>query len=344
MSAPAQQQVPLVSVVIPARDAAPTLARTLAALSEQDLIERYEVLLVDDGSRDDTLEIARRTAPWVQVISAEVSRGPGGARNLGASNARGSILAFTDADCFPTPQWLSAGVAAIRSGADVVQGAVAADPTVPRTPFDRTVIVAADVGFYPTANLLVRREWFESTGGFRDWLLDHEAQSGRARKRPEDRRRGRATRTPIGEDTLFAWQARRGGARASFASDAVVYHAVVPGRLWDEILDRWHWTRDMPGVARLVPELRAGYFYRRWFFSAKTAHFDLAAASVLVAMLARNPLPLLGTVPYARWIAIESRRWERRDGIRHALGSVVSDGATLAGLLTGSVIWRCPLF
>jgi hypothetical protein len=333
-----------VSVVIPARDAAPTLRRTLDALVAQDLAEPFEVLLVDDGSRDDTVAIARAHQAPITILESERSSGPGAARNRGAGAARAPVLAFTDADCFPTPEWLSAGLRAIASGADIVQGAVAPDPTVPRTPFDRTVVVPTDVGFYPTANLLVRRECFERAGGFRDWLLDHEAASGRIRARPADRRRARATRTPIGEDTLFAWQARRGGARTAFAGDAVVHHAVVPGTLWDEILDRWHWTRDMPGVAQRVPELRAGYFYGRWFFSAKTAHFDLAAASVLAAALTRSPLPLAGALPYARWIATESRRWPPRDGLRHAIGSVVSDSATLTGLLLGTIEWRCPLF
>jgi hypothetical protein len=118
---------------------------------------------------------------------------------------------------------------------------------------------------------------------------------------------------------------------------------VVPGTLWDEVLDRWHWTRDMPGVARQVPELRDRYFYRRWFFSAKTAHFDLAAASLAAAVVTRRRAALIGALPYARWLTIESRRWSPRDGARHALGSVVSDAATLAGLLLGSATWRYPL-
>jgi glycosyltransferase involved in cell wall biosynthesis len=335
--------VPLVSVIVPARDAEPTLARCLEALLAQDFAEPYEVLLVDDGSRDATRQLAGRYAPWVSVLASDTNHGPGAARNTGANVARGSILAFTDADCFPEPGWLSAGVRAIRDGADLAQGAVDAEPDVRRTPFDRTVVVQSETGFYPTANLFVRKELFESVGGFRDWLLEHERAHGRARSRPPDRRRQRAARTPIGEDTLFGWAGRRRGARTVFAGDALVHHAVVPGRLWDEILDRWHWARDMPGAARLVPELRYSCFYRRVFFSAKTAHFDLAAASLAVSLASRRTLPLLGALPYARWIALESVGFGGRDGALHALGSIVSDAATLTGLMIGSVAWRCPL-
>src|SRR5438105_4667029 len=72
-----ERAAPAVSVIIPARDAAPTLARTLELLRRQDLPSPFEVLVVDDGSRDRTREIAGRYEPWVSVISLESSHGPG---------------------------------------------------------------------------------------------------------------------------------------------------------------------------------------------------------------------------------------------------------------------------
>lgn len=333
---------PAVSVIVPARDAGPTLERSLRAICTQRLDEPFEVLLIDDGSTDDTVAIAERWAPEVRLVSSGdgVARGPGAARNRGATEARAPVLAFTDADCFPTPDWLSAGLSAIRAGADLVQGAVAPQPDVARTPFDRTVIVSGENGLYPTANVFVRRDVFSAAGGFRDWLGDHERAAGPRRFAPRDRRRARAVRTPIGEDTLFAWQARRGGARTAFAPDALVHHAVVPGRLWDEILDRWHWASDMPAVAGLVPELRATCFHRRWFFSRKTARFDAALAAVALALLTRRRVVLAGAWPYADWILTEARRLGGAAGVRHGLGSPVSDAATLAALACGSIAWR----
>jgi glycosyltransferase involved in cell wall biosynthesis len=321
-----------VSVVIATHTRAALLPRAIDSALGQDV--EPEVLVVDDGSRDDTRAIARRFAPLVKLVESETSNGPGAARNRGVAAARGRVLAFTDADCYPAPDWLTRGLAALER-VDLVQGSVAPDPAAQRAPFDRTVVVDAENGFYQTANLLMRRELFDAVGGFHDWALNGNG-------RP-DRRRARAARTPIGEDTQFAWAARRGGASTAFAPDAVVHHAVVPGGLRDQVADAWHWSRDMPGLARRVPELRERCFHRRLFFSRKTMRFDLALAGVAAAAIMRRPLPLVAALPYADWIAREAIGWGGRAGVRHALGSAVSDAATCAGLVNGSVRHRCPL-
>jgi hypothetical protein len=256
--------------------------------------------------------------------------------------ARGAVLAFTDADCFPTPQWLGRGLDALER-ADLIQGRVEPDPSVPRTPFDRSLWVDGDGGFYQTANLFVRREVFDSVGGFRDWALE------RPRRWSVDRRRGRAMRTPIGEDTLFAWKAIRGGALSAFAPEAVVHHAVVSGGIRDAIADRWHWSRDMSGMARVVPELRDTVFYRRWFFAHWTAQFDVALAGVAAALITRRKLWLLAAVPYLNRVYGESATYgraadSRAEGLRraaiHACSAPVVNGATLAGFIAGSFAWR----
>jgi glycosyltransferase involved in cell wall biosynthesis len=335
---------PAVSVIIPARDSEPTLDRTLTSICQQELDRPFEVLVVDDGSRDETAAIASRYEPLVSVISLTQALGPGAARNRGAEVARGSVLAFTDADCFPDRRWLEHGLAALEH-ADMVQGRVEADPAVPRTPFDRSLSVERDGGFYQTANLFIRREVFDAVGGFRDWALEQPER----RRWSVDRRRGRAMRTPIGEDTLFAWRALREGRRSAFASDAVVHHAVVPGDIRDAIADRWHWSRDMPGLARVVPELRQAVFYRRWFFAHWTAQFDLALAGVAAALLTRRKLFLVSTVPYLERVYGEAATYRaqadsRAEGLRraalHAFGAPVVNSATLAGLIAGSVAWR----
>jgi glycosyltransferase involved in cell wall biosynthesis len=327
---------PAVSVIIPARDAASTLGRTIDALRAQELAEPFEVIVVvDDDSVDDTVAIARRNDPFVNVISRASGEGPGAARTRGARAARAPVLAFTDADCFPTPRWLALGLETLER-ADVVQGAVQPDPDATRTPFDRSLVVEGDGGFYQTANLLVRREVFEAVGGFRDWALERPDR----RRWSADRRRAVPTRTPIGDDTLFGWTARRLGARSAFAPDAVVHHQVVPGTVRDEMADRWHWTRDMPGLARLVPELRNGAFHRHWFFNARTARFDLAVAGLAAAAVTRRRLWLAGVVPYATWVTGEARRWGVRRGVEFALGAPASDAATVTGLVVGSIAWR----
>lgn len=334
-----------VSVVIPARDAAPTVARMLDALRRQEFDRPFEVIVVDDGSRDETPAIVARYAPFAKLIRRDRSEGPGSARNVGVRAAIGGVLAFTDADCFPAPQWLARGLEAIAHG-ELVQGRVQPDPSVERTPFDRTVAVDRDGGFYETANLFVRREVFDAVGGFRDWALEH---AGR-RRFSEDRRRSRASRTPIGEDTLFAWSARRLGARSQFAPEALVHHAVIPGGVRDAMADRWHWTKDMPGLARLVPELRESTFYLRWFFDDWTAKSDLAIAGMLGGALTRRRLWLTAVIPYLDRLRREAMvyrvgRVTRPARISRAalyvLGAPAVDAATFVGLVVGSIGWRC---
>ena len=326
---------PAVSVIVPARDAAPTLERTLDALRGQTLESPFEVVVVDDGSQDETAEIARRHAGLVRVTAHEQSRGPGAARNSGVEVARAPVLAFTDADCFPAPDWLAAGLEKLRE-ADLVQGRVEPDPTVPRTPFDRTLAVDRDSGFYQTANLFVRRETFDLVGGFRDWVLEERGH----REWAPDRRRERATRTPIGEDTLFAWTARRLGARSAYAPDAVVHHAVVPGTMLDDVADRWHWARDMPGLVRLVPELRDTTFHRHVFFNVVTARFDYALAGLAAAALTRRSFWLLAAMPYIRHVLDSSGHWPPPQRLAYIAGAPIVEAATLTALLTGSLTWR----
>lgn len=326
---------PVVSVIIAARDAAPTLGRALAALREQRLDVGYEVVVVDDGSRDGTAEIALRHGDLVRLVRNHASLGPGAARNRGVQSARGAVLAFTDADCFPRPDWLAQGLVRLAE-ADLVQGRVEPDPSVPRTPFDRSLSVESDAGFYQTANLFIRRETFDAVGGFRDWVLERRPD----RRWAEDRRRGRATRTPIGEDTDFAWAARRLGARSAFASEALVHHAVVPGTLLDSIGDRWHWGRDMPGLARQVPELRDTTFFSSVFFNHVSARFDLALAGLLATAACRQPRWMTASMPYIRHLLGVSGQWRGREAITYMLGAPLLDAVTLAALISGSLTWR----
>lgn len=326
------------SVIIAAHNAAATLGRTLDALSRQDLAGRFEVIVVDDGSVDETASIARRYEPLVRLISTEKRGGAGAARNRGVEVARGEALAFTDADCYPTSGWLRAGLAALAHS-DLVQGAVEPDPSARRTPFDRSLAVERDRGFYQTANLIVRREVFELVSGFRDWALESGRWSGASLNGPNRK----ASLKPVGEDTLFGWMACRRGARSAFAPEALVYHAVFPGGLLDDIADRWHWARHMGAVVKLVPELRETVLYRRVFFNHWTAQFDLALVGLLASLAARRRLAIVAVLPYVRRVTWEATRYGRSGAIQATLGAPLVEGATFVGLVVGSVVARSPI-
>src|SRR5690348_9788817 len=118
--------MPTASVIVPARDAGLTLGRTLRALRAQELEGGYEVVVVDDGSADDTAELAAAAGSPVRLVR-QPRLGPAAARNRGVAEAQASRLAFCDADVFPEPGWLAAGVRALRDF-DLVQGQLLPDP------------------------------------------------------------------------------------------------------------------------------------------------------------------------------------------------------------------------
>ena len=99
---------PNISVIIPTFNRPGPLRDCLSALARQTLpLGSFEIVVVDDGSPR-PLELD--PAGWAQAFSLRVVRqentGPAGARNRGVEAARGAIVAFTDDDCLPTPDWL----------------------------------------------------------------------------------------------------------------------------------------------------------------------------------------------------------------------------------------------
>lgn len=109
---------PLVSVVIAARDSARTIDACLAALRAQTYAP-LEVIVVDDGSEDDTA--ARAEAGGARVVRTPPV-GASVARNLGIEVARGEIVAFTDGDCEADPEWARALVETLEASGAVGVG------------------------------------------------------------------------------------------------------------------------------------------------------------------------------------------------------------------------------
>ncbi len=195
---------PVVTVIVPVRNGGPRIDELLRALSAQTLSAPYEVLVVDDASTDGTAD--RADGPGVRVLRQPRRGGSYAARNRALGEARGQVLAFTDADCTPTATWLTEGLAALERGADLVAGHI--EVPLPSRPtiaalVDRVRFLDqeryATTGFAATANLLVRRALVEELGGF----------NGRLRS---------------GGDLEFGLRARAAGASVVYAPEAVVLH------------------------------------------------------------------------------------------------------------------------
>jgi GT2 family glycosyltransferase len=102
---------PRVSVVIAARDARDTVGAAVASVRAQTFAD-WEIVLVDDGSADDTAGVARAQDAGVRVVRHDVSRGPGAARNHAVREARGELVAVLDADDEWLPRYLESQIAA----------------------------------------------------------------------------------------------------------------------------------------------------------------------------------------------------------------------------------------
>ena len=102
------QTNPLISVIIPTFNSAQRLRKCLYALTKQ-TISQYEIIVCDDGSRDNTKEVVKKFKK-VRYIQIPHSGSPGKVRNEGAKKAKGKILAFTDDDCYPSKDWLKNAV------------------------------------------------------------------------------------------------------------------------------------------------------------------------------------------------------------------------------------------
>ncbi len=304
-------------MIVPALNASATIPRTLAALAAQEYDGPYEVIVVDDGSEDDTASIAARAGA---TVIRGARQGPAGARNAGVEASSGDVLAFTDADCYPTPRWLAEGVRAMKS-ADLVQGKVDPEPG-PIGPWDRTIWVERETGLYETANLFLRREVFDRVGGFEVWL---EPEIGK----------------PLAEDMWLGWRARRSGARSAFSADALVHHAVFPRGPLGWIGERRR-LRYFPAMAAQMPELRHQFFFARVFLSKRSAAFDAAVAGAAVAAARRSPWPLAAALPYARMVAADAIPSRRRAPLVAAV-KLAGDALTLASLVRGSARYRSPL-
>lgn len=99
-----------ISVIVPTYNRANQLNTCLSSLFEQDYADEYEVVVVDDGSNDETRKLLQkfsRKYPNLKVIRNQENKGSYYSRNLGVSFSKGNVVAFTDSDCIVPKDWLS---------------------------------------------------------------------------------------------------------------------------------------------------------------------------------------------------------------------------------------------
>lgn len=168
---------PEATIVIPAHNAAGTLRAQLAAVLHQEIDVPYEVVVVDNGSTDETAAIvASQTDPRVRLVAATDHSGPSYARNTGVAAAASDVIACCDADDVVSAHWL-AGLRTALQTADFVGGPIDVERLNPSWLADgrgrwgaRGPSEFAGIEFAHGCNLAIRKDVFESVGGFDESL------------------------------------------------------------------------------------------------------------------------------------------------------------------------------
>lgn len=167
---------PLVSVVVPARNEKLIESVVAAVLRQVSRADQVEVMVVDDGSTDNTARLAEAAGARVLQARPAGERGnPATARNLGSKETRGDPIVFLDADCVVADGWIDYILAAHEQGATIVGGSLALPQGLAWTArcdyycgwyLIHPSAPAGWVPHHPPPNLSVRRAAFESTEGF----------------------------------------------------------------------------------------------------------------------------------------------------------------------------------
>jgi glycosyltransferase involved in cell wall biosynthesis len=292
---------PLLSIIVCTRNRARTLERALESLIAQDRSPgEWEIVVVDNGSTDDTAEVIRSFAGRgpVHYTFGDIP-GLGGARNSGIAAARGRLLAFTDDDVIVHKDWAARIVTAFEQNPDVsaVHGYTYANADVPemfsvRTRPHACYFEGKEAVFEssPGNNMAYRREVIDRIGGFDPSL-------------------GAGAKYPTAEDSDFWYRVLKAGLKAYYDPSIQVWHGpdVSSRPFQSEVL------RSDAGIAA--------------WYGKHAAMGDLFAARLFLVHLGRN-------VAGVRTLATALRRGDwaevglRRRRLSVLLRAFVSRGVT----------------
>jgi len=256
---------PAVSVVIPAFNAGATLPACLAWLKRQEFPGEFEVIVVDDASRDDSAGLAE--AEGVRLLRQPENRGAAAARNLGAKSARAEILFFVDADVALQPRVLSRLLRFFESHPEFAAAVGTYTALSPRRDacsryhnfftFFHHDLSGDRVEWFWGAIGAVRREAFQAVGGF------------------DERYAGAAA-----EDIQFGYELSERGGRIAYLRDLAGDHLhpfTLRSMLWND------YRKAVLGAKLYLTRRRPGR--HRHGFSNSANAVALAAAFFLILSL-----------------------------------------------------------
>ncbi len=319
-----QASAPLVSVITPVRNGAVDIAALLECLERQTLARTdWEIVIGDDGSTDGGTQDVTTADGHVRVTPGPPLNSYA-TRARAVSEARGSILAFCDADCRPEPEWLERGVARLQT-TDVVLGRFRFDVSEPRSVWTLIDMDGSKdhehqvkIGVGETANLFIRRELYDRVGGLDGSVAEY-------------------------GDFEFVERCVASGAGLAFGGDAVVWH---PTRSTGKSLLRalWKYNRgyavhagrrgELPDAVKLrswVPIVQTYRSRRRFGISIgpnKTWLAENGVDPTFRELVQALPIMYL-VIPYLRCFA-QLAGWREGRALRRS-GERAKPAATLAG-------------
>ena len=211
-----------VSIVIPTFNGASRIGNCLDAILQQTAGRNVEILVVNDGSTDNTADVVDRYS-GVRLIT-QANAGPAAARNRGAQEARGTIILFTDDDCVPMPDWLHAMLEPFQD--PEVVGVKGVYRTHQRSPIARFVQIEYEDRYRRMAGL-----------DCIDFIDTYSAAFSRDRFLEMT---GYDTSFPVAcaEDIELSYRMSARGWKMKFVPAAIVYHT-HPDRFWSYLKKKY---------------------------------------------------------------------------------------------------------
>ena len=262
---------PLVSVIVPGYNESKVVGNCIESILASDY-PNFEIILVDDGSTDDTLAVMRSFANnWRVQVIGKPNGGKASALNAGITAARGEILFFVDADGLFTPSAIREmlnGFTSEKIGAvcgndapvnlDRIQTRLACIQTHVGTGFVRRALALINCLPIVSGNIgAFRRSVIEKTGPFLEGF--------------------------IGEDLELTWRVHKAGYRVNFAPLAVVL-AEVPSTAKDLWKQRVRWARGLLQTVRI---------HKNMMFNLRYGSFGIYLPIIVVSMIIIPLLQLL---------------------------------------------------
>jgi len=212
VTAAPSDESPELSVVLPCRNGAGTIAAQLEALATQSWDGTWELVVADNGSTDDSMQIVesfRSRFPALRIVDASAHRGLAPTLNAGVRASSGRAIAFVNDDDEVAAGWLEAIADALKHH-DVVGGRLEYERLnepwaiqLRERPQEGGLMEWGFSDYLPFAagaSLGVRRELHDSIGGFDETMV------------------------PAGEDMDYCWRLQQAGAKMAFAPDAVTHY------------------------------------------------------------------------------------------------------------------------